>query len=82
MVLGIDANDQTAAALRFVAKAGVGYPVGFDPFPSPATTSYGVYALPQTFFLNARHRIVAKVMGQLTLKDLASGTALMNKDRG
>jgi cytochrome c biogenesis protein CcmG/thiol:disulfide interchange protein DsbE len=82
VLLGIDANDQTAAALRFVAKAGVSYPVGFDPFPSPVTTSYGVYALPQTVFLNARHHIVAKVVGAVTQEQLARDVALMNKDRG
>jgi cytochrome c biogenesis protein CcmG/thiol:disulfide interchange protein DsbE len=82
IVLGIDANDVSAAALRFVAKAGVRYPVGFDRFPSPVTTSYGVYALPQTFFLNAKHQIVAKVMGAVTLKALVRDTALMNQDRG
>jgi thiol-disulfide isomerase/thioredoxin len=82
VIIGIDANDETAAALRFVAKAGVGYAVGFDPFPSPVTTSYGVYGLPQTFFLNARHRVVAKVMGAVTQQELARDVALMDKDRG
>jgi thiol-disulfide isomerase/thioredoxin len=82
VILGIDANDQTAAAQRFVAKVGVTYPVGFDPFPSPVTTSYGVYALPQTFFLNAQHHIVAKVMGAVTQRQLARDVALMNQDRG
>jgi cytochrome c biogenesis protein CcmG/thiol:disulfide interchange protein DsbE len=81
-VLGIDSNDQTAAALRFVSKTGVRYPVGFDPYPSTTTTSYGVYALPQTFFLNARHQIVLHVLGSLTTKDLTRGVALMNSDRG
>ncbi len=82
VLIGIDANDQTAAALRFVAKAGVGYPVGFDPFPSPVTTSYGVYGLPQTFFLNAQHRIVAKVVGAVTQRVLVKDVALMDRDRG
>jgi thiol-disulfide isomerase/thioredoxin len=81
VVLGVDANDQSAAALRFVAKAGVGYPVGFDPFPAPVTTSYGVYALPQTFFLDARHRVVAKVVGAVTQQVLARDVALMDKHR-
>jgi cytochrome c biogenesis protein CcmG, thiol:disulfide interchange protein DsbE len=82
VLIGIDANDETAAALRFVAKAGVGYAVGFDPFPSRVTTSYGVYGLPQTFFLDARHRIVAKVVGAVTQQVLAQDVALMNRDRG
>ena len=81
-VVGIDSNDQTAAALRFVRKTGVRYPVGFDPFPAKTTTSYGVLALPQTFFLNARHQIVMHVLGPLTTKDLTRGVALMDKDRG
>jgi thiol-disulfide isomerase/thioredoxin len=81
-VLGIDSNDETTPALRFMQKAGVHYPVAFDPFPATTTTSYGVLALPQTFFLNARHRIVLHVVGPLTTKDLTRGVALMNSDRG
>jgi cytochrome c biogenesis protein CcmG, thiol:disulfide interchange protein DsbE len=78
-LIGIDANDQQAAALRFVAKAGVSYPVASDPFPAAVTTSYGVYALPQTFFLNADHQIVAQAMGAVTARVLAKDVALMNK---
>jgi cytochrome c biogenesis protein CcmG, thiol:disulfide interchange protein DsbE len=85
-VIGIDANDQQAAALRFVAKVGVRYPVGWDPFPAGTTTSYGVYALPQTFFLNAEHKIVAHTLGAVTASVLARDVALMNQrssqDRG
>jgi cytochrome c biogenesis protein CcmG, thiol:disulfide interchange protein DsbE len=79
LVIGIDSNDEVGAALRFLHKAGVSYPVGSDPFPSPVTTSYGVYALPQTFFLNAQHRIVAHVLGPVTARVLAKDVALMNK---
>jgi thiol-disulfide isomerase/thioredoxin len=82
IVLGIDANDASAAALRFMRKVGVHYPVGSDPYPARTTTSYGVYALPQTFFLNAAHRIVAHVVGPLTTRVLARDVALMDKDRG
>jgi cytochrome c biogenesis protein CcmG, thiol:disulfide interchange protein DsbE len=81
-VLGIDSNDQRSAALRFLAKTGVRYPVGFDPYPATTTTSYGVYALPQTFFLNAQHRIVSHILGPLTMKDLTRGVALMDQKRG
>jgi thiol-disulfide isomerase/thioredoxin len=81
-VLGIDSNDETAPALQFMHKAGVRYPVGFDPFPAKTTTSYGVLALPQTFFLNARHQIVLHILGPLTTKDLTKGVSLMDRDRG
>jgi cytochrome c biogenesis protein CcmG/thiol:disulfide interchange protein DsbE len=78
-LVGIDANDQQAAALSFVARVGVRYPVGWDPFPAPATTSYGVLALPQTFFLDAQHRIVAHVLGAVTARVLARDVTLMNQ---
>jgi cytochrome c biogenesis protein CcmG/thiol:disulfide interchange protein DsbE len=74
-VIGIDSNDTTAAALRFVQSEHVGYPVGADPFPAPTATSYGVLALPQTFFLNARHQIVRHIVGQVTAKELAAWAA-------
>jgi cytochrome c biogenesis protein CcmG, thiol:disulfide interchange protein DsbE len=78
LIIGIDANDQAAAAENFVRAAGVGYLVGSDPFPAPVTTSYGVYALPQTFFLSAQHRIVKHVIGAVTMTELNQGVALMD----
>jgi thiol-disulfide isomerase/thioredoxin len=77
-IVGVDSNDQTRAAERFVHAAHVTYPVGVDPFPSTTTTSYGVLALPQTFFLNARHQIVKRIFGDVTMKDLTEGVALMD----
>lgn len=86
VVIGIDSNDELAAALRFLHKEGVRYPVGSDPFPAPITTSYGVYALPQTFFLNDQHRIVAHVLGAVTARVLTRDVGLMDQptkqDRG
>jgi cytochrome c biogenesis protein CcmG/thiol:disulfide interchange protein DsbE len=76
-VLGVDSNDATANAERFMRKAGVQYPVGADPYPASTTTSYGVYGLPQTFFLNASHHVVSHIAGALTMKDLTSGVAKM-----
>jgi cytochrome c biogenesis protein CcmG, thiol:disulfide interchange protein DsbE len=74
-VIGIDSNDTTAAALKFVQAEHVGYPVGADPLPAKTATSYGVLALPQTFFLNARHQIVRHIVGQVTARDLAAWAA-------
>ena len=39
-------------------------------------TAYGVIALPQTFFLNAKHQIVDRVFGKVTLASLHKGMAL------
>ncbi len=77
IMIGIDANDQSAAALKFVHAAGVGYPIGFDP-TAHATLSYGVEALPQTFFLNAQHRIVKRIYGDVSVKELTEGVTLMD----
>ena len=90
-LIGVDANDSIAPALRFLRAAGVRYPVAFDPYPASTTTSYGVLGLPQTFFLNAQHRVVKHVIGQMSMAELNAGVALMNtsapaahatKDRG
>jgi cytochrome c biogenesis protein CcmG, thiol:disulfide interchange protein DsbE len=74
-VIGVDSNDQTANALRFVAKDHVTYPVGVDPFPAKTAVSYGVLGLPQTFFLNAQHRIVRHIYGDVTAKELSAWAA-------
>ena len=37
-----------------------------------------MFGLPQTFFLNARHRIVKHVIGAVTVAELKAGVALMD----
>jgi cytochrome c biogenesis protein CcmG, thiol:disulfide interchange protein DsbE len=74
-LVGLDENDAAASALSFTHANGVTYPVGFDPQVTVAS-AYGVDALPQTFFLNARHRIVDRIFGAVTLADLSHGIAL------
>jgi len=74
LVIGVDANDETGAALKFVGSEGVRYPVAFDPSASVAV-SYGVLALPQSFFLNARHMIVLHIVGGLTARELTTWAA-------
>src|SRR5207253_1792028 len=76
-IIGVDSNDQASAALRFTRAAGVGYPVGFDPNAATAG-AYGVIAIPQTFFLNARHRTARRVFGAVTSTQLTAGTALIS----
>ena len=78
VVIGVDANDEAGPAQQFLRRAGVTYPIAFDPLPASVTTSYGVYGLPQTFFLDSKHRIVKHVFGALTLSQLHSGVALMD----
>jgi len=74
-LVGLDENDTVANATAFTRADGVTYPVGFDPH-FLAGTAYGVIALPQTFFLNAKHQVVDRVFGKVTLASLHKGMAL------
>jgi thiol-disulfide isomerase/thioredoxin len=74
-LVGLDENDVTSNALKFARAKGVTYPVGWDPGVI-AGSAYDVISLPQTFFLNAQHRIVYRVFGAVTTADLAKGVEL------
>ncbi len=72
LIIGIDGNDETKAALKFLHAHGVTYPVAADP-ALRLTLAYGVGAgFPQTFFLNARHQIVRHILGAVTAAELNS----------
>jgi len=73
-MIGVDVNDATAAALSFVRKAGVTYPVGADRSAAIAN-AWGVVAIPQTFFLDAGRRVIRRVFGAVTLAELTRDTA-------
>jgi cytochrome c biogenesis protein CcmG, thiol:disulfide interchange protein DsbE len=77
-LLGVDSNDTTAKATAFVQAKGVSYPVGVDPQFITAS-AYNVDALPQTFFLDSRHRIVFRVIGAVTRAQLEQGVQLMDR---
>jgi cytochrome c biogenesis protein CcmG, thiol:disulfide interchange protein DsbE len=74
-LVGMDENDVVGNATSFTRADGVSYPVGWDP-QFGVGSAYGVIALPQTFFLNARHQIVDRIFGAVTLADLHQGIAL------
>jgi thiol-disulfide isomerase/thioredoxin len=77
VLLGLDENDSPGSALAFARAKGITYPIGFDP-TTVAAGVYNVDALPQTFFLNARHQIVDHIAGPVTTADLDAGLSLMN----
>ena len=74
-LVGLDENDTVGNATSFTRADGVSYPVGWDPH-FDVGSAYGVNALPQTFFLNARHQIVDRIFGAVTLASLNRGIAL------
>jgi thiol-disulfide isomerase/thioredoxin len=76
VLLGFDENDTPASALQFARAKGVSYPLASDP-DMTAASAYGVSALPQTLFLNAKHQIVDRVAGVITPAQLAARLALL-----
>lgn len=87
VVIGVDADDSAPAARQFLTAEGITYPVAFETTPALAD-AYGVseVGIPETFFLNSRHRIVKRILGDVTLKELTDDTAMIrpsgNQDRG
>ena len=79
VIIGVDADDSAPTARRFVTGDQVAYPVGSESTPAVAD-AYGVSAagIPETFFLDARHRIVKRILGDVTASELTAGTALMD----
>jgi peroxiredoxin len=69
--LGIDTLDSSAAAMTFVRRYGLTYPVAFDP-AGTAASNYGVPGLPVTFFLaDSGQRIIGVNVGALSARHLA-----------
>jgi cytochrome c biogenesis protein CcmG/thiol:disulfide interchange protein DsbE len=79
VIIGVDADDSAPAARRFVTDDKVTYPIGFESTAAVAD-AYGVSAtgIPETFFLNAGHHIVKRILGDVTMRELTEGTALMD----
>jgi cytochrome c biogenesis protein CcmG, thiol:disulfide interchange protein DsbE len=79
-LIGLDENDSAASALKFAKAKGVTYTLGFDPQIQVAN-AYGVAGagIPQTFFLDAQHRVVDHIYGALTTADLTRGLRLMKE---
>ena len=79
VIIGVDADDNATAARHFVARDQVAYPVGFETTPAVAN-AYGVSAvgIPETFFLNWRHRIVKRILGDVTMRELTQESAVLD----
>jgi cytochrome c biogenesis protein CcmG, thiol:disulfide interchange protein DsbE len=74
-LVGMDENDTAGNALSFARSDGISYPVAWDP-NLVAASSFDVDAMPQTFFLNASHHMVYRVIGPITTAELTQGIAL------
>jgi cytochrome c biogenesis protein CcmG/thiol:disulfide interchange protein DsbE len=65
MVVGVDIQDTEANALEFIRRFGFTFPNAPDP-GSKVSIDYGVYGVPETFFIDRQGRIAHKHVGALT----------------
>ena len=79
--LGVDIQDTEEAARRFIQDFGITYMNGQDP-RNRIAIDYGVYGIPETYFIDKEGRITYKHIGALEqktilakLKEAASGMA-------
>jgi cytochrome c biogenesis protein CcmG/thiol:disulfide interchange protein DsbE len=76
VVVGIVVRDNSEAARGFMARMGAGWPAAMDPGEEVARR-FGIYAPPETFFIDADGTIVGRQIGQLTAGDLDRQLALI-----
>ena len=74
-LVGVDWNDTTDNATKFIADAGWQYPILRDPLAGRSGTAYGLNGLPTTFVLNAQGQIVETLQGPQTAAKLRQALA-------
>ncbi|MEE8161399.1 MAG: TlpA disulfide reductase family protein [Acidobacteriota bacterium] len=68
--VGVNIQDERREALAFIREHGKTYPNGPD-HDGKITIDYGVYAVPETFFIDRNGKIAYKHFGSLTLAVLS-----------
>ena len=69
VVVGIVVRDNSEAARGFMTRMDAGWPAAMDPGEEVAR-QFGIYAPPETFFIDAEGTITGRQIGQLTVADL------------
>jgi cytochrome c biogenesis protein CcmG/thiol:disulfide interchange protein DsbE len=72
LFLGLNMQDLTGDARDFIREFGLSYPHVRDPGDDVAR-DWGVPGLPETFFISARVRVVAHVIGAVSARQLDDG---------
>jgi cytochrome c biogenesis protein CcmG/thiol:disulfide interchange protein DsbE len=65
VVMGVDIQDKREAAQKFVGDFGLTFPVAQD-LKGAVSVDYGVYGVPETFFVDRLGRIRVKHVGAVT----------------
>ena len=88
LFLGVNIQDKEPDARAFLEKFGITYPNGFD-HGSRIAIDYGVYGIPETFFIDGQGRITYKHIGALgprviadKLDEAIRGVASASEGRG
>lgn len=71
VVLGVNSQDLSSDARRFARQVGWTYPLVRDG-PGDVLGPYAVTAFPETFFIDRKGRVVARIAGQVTEDTLTS----------
>ena len=64
-VVGVDVQDKEEAAREFLARFGHSFPNAPDP-KGRVSVDYGLYGVPESFFIDRKGRVRFKVVGALT----------------
>jgi cytochrome c biogenesis protein CcmG, thiol:disulfide interchange protein DsbE len=80
LFLGVDVQDLKSDARRFLRRYRVRYPSVQDN-GGGTYDGYGLTGVPETYWLDARGRIVAHVAGPVSEKQLAAGVTLAKSSR-
>src|SRR5262249_51516438 len=67
-MVGVNIQDKEEPARRFLTQFGFTFPNAPDPV-GRVTVDYGVYGVPETFFIDRAGRVRAKHVGALTDMD-------------
>lgn len=76
VVVGVVVRDNSEAARAFMARTGAPWSAVMDPGEDVARR-FGIYAPPETFFIDPQGVVVGRQIGQLTGADLARQLALI-----
>jgi cytochrome c biogenesis protein CcmG/thiol:disulfide interchange protein DsbE len=80
-VVGVGIQDTVDAGLKFVTDLGLSFPNAQDTAGKVAI-DYGVYGVPETFFIDRQGRIRAKHVGALSDTDFREHVERLLADRG
>ncbi len=69
LFFGINTQDKEAAALEFIRRFGLTFPQGYDP-RGKVGIDYGMYGVPETFFIDAEGRVRSRYAGSIEASEL------------